>query len=118
MASTTDGPRAVSVLFLREELRKSDLIIAGQGRSVVCYDCIRVLSQLINRESPPMPARPARPPKKGPLVPREIYDNLETYVVAQEKAKKILSVAVYNHFKRIWNGAHQSEVELQKPTSC
>ena len=91
----------------------------------MCYDCIRVLSQLIDRESPPMPARPARPPKKGPLVPREIYDNLETYVVAQEKAKKILSVAVYNHFKRIWNGAHQSEVELQKanilligPTGC
>ena len=53
--------------------------------------------------------------------------NLETYVIGQEKAKKVLSVAVYNHFKRIWNGHKRSgsEVELQKtnillvgPTGC
>ncbi|MEC9279997.1 MAG: ATP-dependent Clp protease ATP-binding subunit ClpX, partial [Chloroflexota bacterium] len=61
----------------------------------------------------------------GPLVPRKIYSNLDTYVVAQERAKKILSVAVYNHFKRIWNGKNSSDIELQKtnillmgPTGC
>ena len=89
---------------------------------MVCYDCIRVLSQLVDQETP---AKPARSRKKRALVPREIYANLETYVVAQERAKKILSVAVYNHFKRIWNGANHSDVELQKanilligPTGC
>jgi len=122
VADTTNGPRLSQCSFCEKGYENSDLIVAGQGRSVVCYDCIRVLSKLIDQESPP---RPAKPRKKGPLVPRDIYANLDTYVVAQEKAKKILSVAVYNHFKRIWNGAHQSDVELQKanilligPTGC
>ena len=122
MADTTNGPSLSQCSFCEKGYENSDLIVAGQGRSVVCYDCIRVLSKLIDQESPP---RPAKPRKKGPLVPRDIYANLDTYVVAQEKAKKILSVAVYNHFKRIWNGAHQSDVELQKsnilligPTGC
>ena len=89
---------------------------------MVCYDCIRVLGQLIEQE----PAKQAqRHERKGPLVPREIYGNLDAYVVAQKRAKKILSVAVYNHFKRIWNGSRKSDVELQKtnilligPTGC
>ena len=122
MASTTGGPRLSQCSFCEKGYKNSDLVVAGQGRSVVCYDCIRIFSQLIDQESPP---KPARPRKKGPLVPREIYANLDTYVIAQERAKKILSVAVYNHFKRIWNGVHHSEVELQRanilligPTGC
>ena len=58
-------------------------------------------------------------------MPREIYADLDTYVVSQERAKKILSVAVYNHFKRVWTGNNGSDVELQKtnillmgPTGC
>lgn len=122
MASTTGGPRLSQCSFCEKAYKNSDLIVAGQGRSVVCYECIRVLSQLIDQETPP---KPAKRRKKSPLVPRDIYANLDTYVVAQERAKKILSVAVYNHFKRIWNGVHESGVELQKanilligPTGC
>ncbi len=99
-------------------------MIAGEGKAAVCYDCIRVLGQVVEEEAP-TPAKRFEPAK--PLAPREIYSNLDTYVVGQEKAKKVLSVAVYNHFKRIWNG-HQrssSDVELQKsnillvgPTGC
>jgi len=79
----------------------------------------------VAEEEAPAPAKRIEPGK--PLAPRDIYSNLDTYVVGQEKAKKVLSVAVYNHFKRIWNG-HQrsgSDVELQKtnillvgPTGC
>ena len=99
-------------------------MIAGEGKAAVCYDCIRALGQVVEEENPP-PLKKFEPPK--PLAPREIYSNLDTYVVGQVKAKKVLSVAVYNHFKRIWNG-HQrsgSDVELQKtnillvgPTGC
>ena len=101
------------------------MVIAGEGKAAVCYDCIRVLGQVMEEETPPPPPKKFEPTK--PLAPREIYSNLDTYVVGQDKAKKVLSVAVYNHFKRIWNG-HQrsgSDVELQKtnillvgPTGC
>jgi ATP-dependent Clp protease ATP-binding subunit ClpX len=57
--------------------------------------------------------------------PREIYQRLEEYVVGQERAKKVLSVAVYNHYKRINAGPAVNDVELQKsnillvgPTGC
>jgi ATP-dependent Clp protease ATP-binding subunit ClpX len=97
-------------------------VVAGKGQATVCYECIRVLGQLIETEQP---VQPVRSKKDGPLVPRSIYASLDEYVVGQEKAKKVLSVAVYNHFKRIWNGANKSQIELQKsnilligPTGC
>ena len=108
--------------FCGKEQTRSNLVIAGQGRASVCYECIRVLGELIESEKTP---EPAPPEPSAPVVPRQIRADLDTYVVGQEKAKKTLSVAVYNHFKRIWNGAKKSEVELQKanilmigPTGC
>ena len=92
---------------------------SSQGSGLL--DCVRILGEVLEDDPPP----PAPPEPAKPLVPREIYGNLDTYVVAQERAKKILSVAVYNHFKRIWNGRRNSGVELQKtnilligPTGC
>lgn len=65
-------------------------------------------------KSRPSPAASARPT----LVPRAIYDSLDAYVIGQEKAKKTLAVAVYNHFKRIRSeagiGSGGSDVEVQK----
>ena len=122
MASTRNGSRRSQCSFCEKVQARSDLIIAGQGSAAVCYDCIRVLGQLVNEESPPTATTSNN---HGPLVPREIYANLDTYVVGQDRAKKILSVAVYNHFKRIWNVKKKSDVELQKtnillmgPTGC
>jgi ATP-dependent Clp protease ATP-binding subunit ClpX len=99
--------------------------MAGQGRAAVCYDCVKVLGQLIEGEAREKPRERAKGKKSGLLVPREIYGSLDAYVVGQERAKKTLSVAVYNHFKRVWKGAPKSEVELQKanivligPTGC
>ena len=86
--------------------------LAGQGRASVCYDCIRAMGELIQPQTPQAPAYHAK--SEGPLVPREIYTNLDDYVIGQERAKKTLSVAVYNHFKRVWSGIAGSEVELQK----
>ena len=100
------------------------MVIAGEGNAAVCYDCIRILGQVVEEETP-APAKKFEPAK--PLAPRGIYANLDAYVVGQEKAKKVLSVAVYNHFKRIWSGhlRPSSDVELQKtnillvgPTGC
>ena len=98
------------------------MIVAGQGSASVCYTCVRVLGQLINSKNHPQ-SRISR--DDHDLVPRSICENLDQYVVGQQQAKKILSVAVYNHFKRVWNGSSTSDVELQKanilligPTGC
>jgi ATP-dependent Clp protease ATP-binding subunit ClpX len=122
VANTRSSPRLLQCSFCGKGQTRSNLIIAGQGRAAVCYECIRVLGQLIESDKP---AAPAPSKKRGPLVPRAIYASLDAYVVGQEKAKKTLSVAVYNHFKRIWNGTAKSDIELQKanilligPTGC
>jgi len=122
VTNARSGPRLSQCSFCGKTQTRSSLVVAGKGQATVCYECIRVLGQLIETEQP---VQPVRSRKDGPLVPRSIYANLDEYVVGQEKAKKVLSVAVYNHFKRIWNGANKSEVELQKsnilligPTGC
>ena len=122
MSNTKNEPRVLQCSFCAKGQPSADVIIAGQGRAFICYECIRLFSQLVEQETPPDQAKPAR---KVRLLPREIYANLDAYVIGQEKAKKTLSVAVYNHFKRIRNGGEGSQVELQKanillmgPTGC
>ena len=122
MTNVRSGPRLSQCSFCGKTQTRSSLVVAGKGQATVCYECIRVLGQLIETEQP---VKPAISEKDYPLVPRGIYGSLEEHVVGQEKAKKVLSVAVYNHFKRIWNGANKSDVELQKanilligPTGC
>ena len=124
MANGRSGTRLTRCSFCEKPQPRADMVIAGEGKAAVCYDCIRVLGQVVEEEAPP-PVRKYEPSK--PLAPREIYARLDTYVVGQDKAKKVLSVAVYNHYKRIWNGHKRSgsDVELQKtnilllgPTGC
>ena len=97
-------------------------MFSSRGHAAVCYDCIRILAQVVAEEE--TIEEREQPPSLRMTTPRDIYANLDSYVVAQERAKKILSVAVYNHFKRI-RTADSSGVELQKanilligPTGC
>jgi ATP-dependent Clp protease ATP-binding subunit ClpX len=93
----------------REQVRK--LILGMYGG--VCADCVKLASDILRSESGAAPsAQPIGSVDTLPK-PKDIYRVLNQYVVGQERAKRVLSVAVYNHYKRIKAGVG-SEVELQK----
>ena len=92
----------------QEQVRK---LIAGQG-VYICDECIHLCQEIIEEEMLETP-RPKPGIAKLPN-PREIKDALDAYVISQERAKRVLSVAVYNHYKRVEAGNQVDEVELQK----
>jgi len=85
-------------------------LIGGQG-VYVCEDCIRNSVELLDR----IEAEESRRALKSLPKPREIKKSLDEYVIGQDRAKKSLSVAVYNHYRRLESGpASKNDVELQK----
>src|SRR6266849_4626098 len=107
--------------FCGKSQKQVKKLIAGPG-VYICDECIDLCNEIIEEElSETSELRFDELPK-----PREIYEFLNDYVVGQETAKKILAVAVYNHYKRVQAGAYTGdEVELAKsnilligPTGC
>ena len=89
-------------------------LIAGPDRVFICDECVTLCDQIISEENEDKTDPLSNPLEKG-LTPRAIFEKLEDYVIGQEKAKKTLSVAVYNHYKRVWsNNQPDNDVELQK----
>jgi len=99
--------------FCRKGETETNRLVAGPGRVFICYECIGACKQVIDQNKSVAPRQVGIRQRKLP-VPREISGCLNSYVIGQERAKKIISVAVYNHYKRTWNGSQQSEVEIQK----
>ena len=100
----------------QSEVRK---LIAGPA-VYICDECIQLCSEIIEEES----EKEAKDSDRI-LVPKEIKDKLDGYVIEQESAKKVLSVAVYNHYKRLDTSVNSGDVEIQKsnilligPTGC
>jgi ATP-dependent Clp protease ATP-binding subunit ClpX len=99
-------------------------LIAGPGSVYICDECVELCREIIDEESRPAGGR-AKPAVAKLPPPKKIYDQLNQYVIGQDRAKKVLSVAVYNHYKRVNAGMEIDEVELQKsnillvgPTGC
>lgn len=86
-----------------------DVLIAGVTGHI-CDHCIEQADGILREEKKTAPAGAAFSLKP----PKEIKEHLDTYVIGQEEAKKTISVAVYNHYKRILNPTHDSEVEIDK----
>jgi ATP-dependent Clp protease ATP-binding subunit ClpX len=92
-------------------------LIAGPGAVYICDECVDLCREIIDEETgshAPTPAKHAQAASTQRLPsPRSIFDHLSEYVIGQDQAKKVLSVAVYNHYKRT-NQASNSDVELEK----
>ena len=120
MAKFGDGGELLKCSFCGKSQKQVKKLIAGPG-VYICDECIDLCNEIIEEElSEPSELRFDELPK-----PVEIYDFLNDYIVGQDHAKKILSVAVYNHYKRVQYGTQASDVELAKsnilligPTGC
>jgi len=81
----------------------------------ICIDCIKTAYGIVNEEEKVNKKRKMRKTRPNKLItPHEIKDRLDQYVVGQDKAKVALSVAVYNHYKRVFADMPDDDVELQK----
>ena len=121
MARPTDSNEQLLCSFCGKSQRQVKKLIAGPG-VYICDECIDLCNEIIDEE---LTAPPSFDIENLPK-PREIYEVLNEYVVGQEQAKRSLSVAVYNHYKRVqMMSSEETDIELQKsnilllgPTGC
>ncbi len=87
-------------------------LIAGPGRVFICDECVRLCQQIVTEERVPAESKSENIPRG--LSPKEIAQRLDEYVIGQDRAKRVLSVAVYNHYKRVRSNAAANDVEIEK----
>ncbi|PYM32509.1 MAG: ATP-dependent Clp protease ATP-binding subunit ClpX [Candidatus Rokuibacteriota bacterium] len=109
MARTREGNGALKCSFCGKSQNDVRKLIAGPT-VYICDECIELCNDIIAEEWEEEKSREIRSLPK----PAEIKAALDQYVIGQERAKKILAVAVHNHYKRIEAGGHAGDVELQK----
>ena len=117
-------PDTPACSFCRRIEDEVNHLIANPDRDVyICDECVDLCKEILLEEA--SQTQKASPQFSTPqaLSPKEIYEHLNEWVIGQDRAKKVLAVAVYNHYKRI--GANDGDVELQKsnilligPTGC
>ncbi len=121
MAKFGDGGELLKCSFCGKSQKQVKKLIAGPG-VYICDECIDLCNEIIEEEfAEQSDVGFGELPK-----PREIYEFLNDYIIGQDHAKRILAVAVYNHYKRVQAGAaSDSDVELAKsnilligPTGC
>ncbi|MBQ3276024.1 MAG: ATP-dependent Clp protease ATP-binding subunit ClpX [Oscillospiraceae bacterium] len=111
MARSDD--KKIRCSFCNHTQDQVDRLIAGNG-AYICSDCVRLCVSIVDEELPKTTVKtPSKTEIRDIPVPADIKKILDEYIIGQEKAKIALSVAVYNHYKRIYFGT-QNDVELQK----
>ena len=121
MANNKDDNNKIRCSFCGKTQDQVRRIVAGPG-AYICNECVLICQEIVSDDVERVSTHGEVEIKK----PQEIKEVLDQYVVGQEAAKKALSVAVYNHYKRIrCMGNKKSDVELQKsnivmlgPTGC
>ncbi|MDD2414039.1 MAG: ATP-dependent Clp protease ATP-binding subunit ClpX [Eubacteriaceae bacterium] len=108
MSEYKDGINQVCCSFCGKSQSQVKRMVAGPG-VYICDECVALCQEIIESESVPEPVSFENVP-----VPKEIKKSLDDFVIAQDDAKKALSVAVYNHYKRINAIEDDDDVEIQK----
>jgi len=121
MATKDEANPPVACSFCGKPQGEAQKLIAGPT-VYICDQCVRLCNEIISEETEKAPAADL---SKDLPIPAEIKRFLDHYVIGQERAKKVLSVGVYNHYKRLNNKDQKGEVELSKsnvlllgPTGC
>ena len=112
---TNNGPKCCSFCGKTQDMVKK--LIAGPNDIYICDECVEICADIIEEELEESSRNDSKDELEGIklLKPAEIKEFLDEYVIGQENAKKVLSVAVYNHYKRIMSKSDDSDdVELQK----
>ncbi|MBR4632639.1 MAG: ATP-dependent Clp protease ATP-binding subunit ClpX [Elusimicrobia bacterium] len=108
--NNNNGTKEQKCLFCGKPKSSGKKFIGGGG-AIICSDCIKTSNDILNRLEQSEVKKVIKPVPK----PKDIKKFLDSYVIGQEQAKKVLSVAVYNHYKRIQSKSDiSSDVELQK----
>ena len=119
MAKKDDQNENLFCSFCGKSQKEVKKLIAGPA-VYICDECIQLCGEIIEEEN-----EKTTTGLEQPLTPKEIKTRLDEYVIEQERAKRILAVAVYNHYKRLDTTVSTGEVEIQKsnilligPTGC
>jgi len=119
MAKKEDDNDNLFCSFCGKNQKEVTKLIAGPA-VYICDECIQLCSEIIEEESEKETSE-----VNSLLAPKEIKSRLDEYVIEQERAKKVLAVAVYNHYKRLETTVSAGDVEIQKsnilligPTGC
>jgi len=111
MTDKVGGEKLLYCSFCGKSQHEVRKLIAGPS-VFICDECIDLCNDIIREEATTDPGQKAQ--KSDLPSPHEICEILDSYVIGQVQAKKILSVAVYNHYKRLKTGGKQDDVELAK----
>jgi ATP-dependent Clp protease ATP-binding subunit ClpX len=119
-----ESRRTATCSFCGKNYRETGPLVEGKGGAYICGDCVQLAHSIVQQERRKASVRKSSLGRTPP--PREIKDVLDLYVIGQERAKKAVSVAVHNHYKRLNLGElGDEEVEIDKsnvllvgPTGC
>ena len=100
--------------FCKKPQSQARKLIAGPDGVYICDECVDICEDILNEELEDFDSEEENQQEINLLKPKEIKQFLDDYVIGQEVAKKVLSVAVYNHYKRVTAPKKIGDVELQK----
>jgi len=92
---------------------KVEKLIAGPGNVYICNECVELFHDILQSDQKLKPVATTKDKRDIPT-PSQIKSELDKYVIGQERVKKILSVAVYNHYMRVFFGKDANDVEIEK----